>query len=106
MKAQPPSALNNATLSTHLPAAILADIRYISLDSSLRDPLIEGYISTLPPPPESSEGEETEDMAKERKDRERRQKALEDREQRVAEEKRRQKRNLEFGKGRLREEEE
>merc|ERR1712098_494543 len=73
MKAQPPSALNNATLSARLPAAILADIRYISLDSSLRDPLIEGYISTLPPPPESSEGEETEDMAKERKDRERRQ---------------------------------
>ncbi|KAK0120326.1 hypothetical protein ONS95_011732 [Cadophora gregata] len=106
MKAQPPSALNNATLSTHLPAAILADIRYISLDPSIRDPLVEGYISTLPPPPESNEGEETEEMAKERKDRERRQKALEDREQRVAEEKRRQKRNLEFGKGRLREEEE
>ncbi|PVH71075.1 hypothetical protein DL98DRAFT_521288 [Cadophora sp. DSE1049] len=106
MKSQPPSALNNATLSTHLPAAILADIRYISLDPSIRDPLVEGYISTLPPPPESNEGEETEEMAKERRDRDRRQKALEDREQRVAEEKRRQKRNLEFGKGRLREEEE
>ncbi|KAH9211968.1 hypothetical protein DL95DRAFT_391990 [Leptodontidium sp. 2 PMI_412] len=106
MKAQPPSMLNNATLHSHLPAAILADIRYISLDPSIRDPLVEGYITTLPPPPESNDGEETEEMIKERKDRDRRQKALEDREQRVAEEKRRQKRNLEFGKGRLREEEE
>ncbi|KAL2059790.1 hypothetical protein VTL71DRAFT_10174 [Oculimacula yallundae] len=106
MKAQPLSILNNATLISHLPAAILADIRYISLDPTIRDPLVEGYITTLPPPPESNEDEETEEMIKERRDRDRRQKALEDREQRVAEEKRRQKRNLEFGKGRLREEEE
>ncbi|XMA17483.1 hypothetical protein WAI453_010274 [Rhynchosporium graminicola] len=106
MKAQPPSMLNNSTLLSHLPAAILADIRYISLDPAIRDPLVEGYISTLSPPPDSNADEETEEMIKEKKDRNRRQKALEDREQRVAEEKRRQKRNLEFGKGRLREEEE
>ncbi|CZT43375.1 related to U1 snRNP protein [Rhynchosporium secalis] len=106
MKAQPPSMLNNSTLLSHLPAAILADIRYISLDPAIRDPLVEGYISTLPPPPDSNADEETEEMIKEKKDRNRRQKALEDREQRVAEEKRKQKRNLEFGKGRLREEEE
>lgn len=105
LKAQPLSTLNNTTLPSHLPPQILADIRYISLDPSLRDPVIEGYISTLAPPPEGAEAEETEEATKARKDRERRQKALEDREMAVAEEKRRQKRNLEYGKGRLREEE-
>jgi hypothetical protein len=105
LKAQPLSTLNRATLASHLPPPVLADIRYISLDTSTRDPLIEAYISTLPPPPESTDEEESEEAIKERKDRGRRQKALEDREKRVAEEKRRQKRSLEFGKGRLREEE-
>ncbi|KAN0120390.1 hypothetical protein V8E51_002598 [Hyaloscypha variabilis] len=105
LKAQPLSTLNNTTLPSHLPPAVLADIRYISLDPSTRDPLVEGYISTLAPPPESADQEESEEAAKERKDRERRQKALEDRERHVAEEKRKQKKSLEFGKGKLREEE-
>jgi hypothetical protein len=105
LKAQPLSTLNRATLASHLPPPVVADIRYISLDTSARDPLIEAYISTLPPPPESTDEEESEEAIKERKDRDRRQKALEDREKHVAEEKRRQKRSLEFGKGRLREEE-
>jgi hypothetical protein len=105
LKAQPLSSLNNATLPSHLPPAVLADIRYISLDPSTRDPLVEGYISTLAPPPESADEGESEEAVKERKDRERRQKALEDRERHVAEEKRKQKKSLEFGKGKLREEE-
>lgn len=106
LKAQPLSQLNNSTLPSHLPASILADIRYISLDAKLRDELIEGYISTLAPAPETLDDEESEEKIKERADRERRQKALQDREKHVAEEKRRQQRNLEFGKGRLRQEEE
>ncbi|KAG0645804.1 Pre-mRNA-splicing factor [Hyphodiscus hymeniophilus] len=105
LKAQPTAALNNATLASHLPSAILADIRYISLDATTRDPMIEAYISTLPPPPEAATAQEDEEAIKEKNDRERRQKALEDRERRVAEEKRKQKRNLEMGRGRLREEE-
>ena len=105
LKAQPLSMLNNATLPSHLPPSVLADIRYISLDPSSRDPLVEAYISTLGPPPNSAEEEESEEAVRERKDRDRRQKALEDRERHVAEEKRRQKRSLEFGKGKLREEE-
>jgi len=104
LKAQPPSFLNNATLPSHLPPSILSDIRYISLDSLTRDPLVEAYISALPPPETAAE-EEDEDTIKERKEKEKRQKALQDRKMHVAEEKRRQKRNLEFGKGRLREEE-
>lgn len=105
LKAQPPAALNNATLASHLPPAVLADIRYISLEAATRDPLIEAYISTLPPPPEAVAAEEDEETIKARNERDRRQKALEDRERRVAEEKRKQRRNLEMGKSRLREEE-
>ena len=93
------------TLSSHLPPAVLADIRYISLDPGIRDPLVEAYISTLPPPPEATAAEEGEETIRERNERDRRQKALEERERRVAEEKRKQRRNLEMGKGRLREEE-
>jgi len=106
LKAQPPQLLNNATLSSHLPSTVLADIKYISLPSSVRDPLVESYISTLPPPPEAAAEEESEEAVKERKDRERRQKALEERERKVAEEKRRQQRGLAMGKGRMRVEEE
>ena len=102
---QPLSLLNKATLSSHLPPAVMSDVRYISLDPAFRDQYIENFISTLNPPPESIDVEETEEAIKERKDKERRQKALDDREKHVAEEKRRQKKNLEFGKGRLREEE-
>jgi hypothetical protein len=105
LKAQPTSVLNNATLPSHLPPSILSDIRYISMDSSVRDALVETFITTLPPPPESIPEEETEEAIKERKERDRRRKALEDREKHVAEEKRRQQRDLQFGKGRLREEE-
>jgi len=105
LKAQPPAALNNAILESHLPPAVLADIRYISLDPATRDPLIEAYITTLPPPPEAADVEEDEEAIKERNERDRRQKALEERERLVAEEKRKQRRNLEMGKGRLREEE-
>lgn len=105
LKAQPPAALNNATLASHLPPAVLADIRYISLDAATRDPLVEAYITTLPPPPEAAGAEEDEEAIKEKTERDRRQRALEDRERCVAEEKRKQKRNLEMGRGRLREEE-
>ena len=107
LKAQPASALNNSTPPSHLPAPVLTDIRYISLDSKTRDPFIEAFISTLPPAPESliEEGE-SEEAVKQHQDRERRQKALDDREKLVAEEKRRQERDRRAGKGRLREEEE
>ncbi|KAG9231190.1 hypothetical protein BJ875DRAFT_487234 [Amylocarpus encephaloides] len=105
LKAQPASTFNSTTLSSHLPPTILADIRYISMDAGSRDALIDTFITTLPPPPESVPEEETEEAIKEIKDRERRQKALEERGRLVAEEKRRQQRNLEFGKGRLRVEE-
>jgi len=105
LKGQPVSVLNNATLPAHLPPAVLTDIKYISIEPETRDPLIEAFITTLPPPPLVAVDDQDEDAIKERTEREQRQKALEKRERRVAEEKRRQRRNLELGKGRLREEE-
>ena len=105
LQAQPLSALNNATISSHLPPAVLSDIRYISLQSGSRDMVIESHIQSLAAPPESVEEGESEEAAKARVDKQRRQMALENRERKVAEEKRRQQINLEFGKDRLREEE-
>lgn len=105
LKSQPLSVLNNTTLPAHLPPAILTDIKYISIEPDTRDPLIEAFIATLPPPPLVAVKNLDEDAMRERTDRERRQKALEERERRVSVEKRQQRRNLELGKGRLREEE-
>lgn len=107
LKAQPLAALNRSTTLDTLPASILTDLRYISLSSSTREPLVGTYISTLPPAPEgaAASAEEEAEAAKKREERSRREKALADRERRVQEEKRKQERDLAYGKGRLREEE-
>jgi len=105
LQAQPLATLNKTTIASHLPPAVLSDIRYISLKPIARDAVIESHIKSLPPAPESEADEQSEEAMKERIEKQRRQRALEDRERKVAEEKRRQQRNLEFGKGRLREEE-
>lgn len=107
LKSLPPSVLNRSTSLAALPPALLTDIRFISLPTSTRDPLVETYVSTLPPAPDGSSlsTEEEAELVKKRAERERREKALVEREKRVQEEKRRQQRDLEFGKGRLRQEE-
>ncbi|CAI6331970.1 unnamed protein product [Periconia digitata] len=107
LRAQPLSTLNHSTSLSTLPETILSDLRFISLASSTRDPVIETYLSTLPPPPEGNldPAEEDAETAKKREERKRREKALAQRERKVREEKRRQERDLAYGKGRLREEE-
>ncbi|KAH6647346.1 hypothetical protein BKA67DRAFT_577194 [Truncatella angustata] len=105
LKSVPTKDLNNKTMLENLPSQVLADVRYISLDAKTRDPLIEAYIETLPPPLEEGEAQEDEAARKAREDRRKREKALEDRERQVAEEKRRQRRQLEHGRAALREEE-
>lgn len=107
LKAQPLAVLHRSTTIDSLPASILTDIRFISLSPSSREPLIETYISTLPPAPEGAAASAEEDAAsaKKREERRRREKALAERERRVQEEKRKQERDMAYGKGRLREEE-
>ena len=108
LRAQPLTTLNRSTTIETLPSAVLTDLKYISLPPSTRDSLIETYISTLPAAPEgaAASAEENAERAKKRAERERREKALAERERRVQAEKRKQERHLAYGKGRLREEEE
>lgn len=108
LKSIPVTQLNRSTSLANLPSALLRDLRFISLAPSVRDPMVEAFISTLPSAPDTSEqsAEDLEEAERKKKDRERREKALAERERRVQEEKRRQQRDLAYGKGRLREEEE
>ncbi|KAK4695175.1 hypothetical protein P7C71_g2519, partial [Lecanoromycetidae sp. Uapishka_2] len=108
LKSTPLHALNRSTTIVNLPPNLLTDIRYISIRKSVRDPLIEAHISTLPPAPANPDvpPEEEEIRSKEKHERERRQRALEDRQKQVEEQKRRQQGALRFSKGMLREGEE
>ncbi|TQS36029.1 hypothetical protein Golomagni_03532 [Golovinomyces magnicellulatus] len=106
LKDQPHLKLNKMTTLDNLPPSVLTDVRYISLDPAVRDPLIEAYISTLPLSLEIIKEKESEQSLNDSKDLERYQKALEDRKRCVAKEKSRQRKDLEFGREILREEEE
>lgn len=98
----PLHALNRSTTPNTLPPVILTDLRYISLRKAIRDPLIEAHISTLGAAPIEPVSE-NEAQVKERQDRERREKALVERQAQVQEEKRRQKGALQFSRGMLEE---
>ncbi|KAK1759970.1 hypothetical protein QBC47DRAFT_373370 [Echria macrotheca] len=108
LESVPPAQLNRDTQLQNLPAQVLTDIRYISLDPQVRDPFVEGYIQGLPPAPTGEDGakeEETEATRKARDERRKRERALEERERAVAEEKRRLERRVQIERARLREEE-
>ncbi|PGH27784.1 hypothetical protein AJ80_00572 [Polytolypa hystricis UAMH7299] len=81
--------LNNSSTLDTLPSSILTDLRYISLPPKIRDPLVEAYISTLAAAPErqdvSAEEQEAERLKK--LERQKREKALAEREQKVQEQK-------------------
>ncbi|GKU01813.1 ff protein [Fusarium langsethiae] len=106
LKAQPIHLLNNKSLSTGLADPVLTDIRYISLEPKMRDPLIEAYVSNLPPPPEDLDAaKEDEEHRKRRDAREKREKALESRNRTVEEQRRKREREVAASKARLRDEE-
>ncbi|KAH6880501.1 hypothetical protein B0T10DRAFT_412158 [Thelonectria olida] len=106
LKAQPVLELNKKSSPTNLPTPILIDPRYISLEPKIRDPLIEAYISTLPPPPEDVEAaKDDEDKKKAREAKEKREKALEERNRAVEEQRRKREKDVAYSKARLREEE-
>ncbi|KAJ5164397.1 uncharacterized protein N7500_006227 [Penicillium coprophilum] len=104
LKSVPLDLLHRSSSLEALPNTIITDVRYIGLAPEIRNPLIEAYISTLPPPPEvQMTAEELEEIDRKRVEREKREKALADREKRVEEEKRRQRGDLLRGKHLLRE---
>lgn len=104
LKSVPLHSLNRSSNVEALPTVVITDIRYIGLAPKVRNSLIEAYISTLPPAPEvQMTAEEQAELDRKRNEREKREKALADREKRVEEEKRRQRGDLIRGKHLLRE---
>ncbi|KAJ6438736.1 alpha/beta-Hydrolase [Purpureocillium lavendulum] len=111
LKAQPASRLHGKSLASGgggLPAQVLGDVRYISLAPAVRDPLVEAYVQTLPPPAggESGEGgegaDEEEQARRDREARDRRERALRERDRAVEEQRRRRERDVAASKARLR----
>jgi len=94
--------LNGSTTVDTLPTSMLTDLRYISLRSTVRDPLIEAHISSLPAAPTNASANDMQAQS----DRERREQALATRQEQVAEEKRRQNGALQHSRGMLLEGEE
>jgi hypothetical protein len=98
LKSIPLRQLNRSSNVEALPPTILTDIRYISLPPKTRDPLVETFISTLPPAPEEDVAglsiEEQEERERQKSERGKREKALAERERRVQEDKRRQRGDL------------
>jgi hypothetical protein len=106
LKNLPLSDLNRETSMEALPTALLTDIKYISVPASIRDPMIETYISFQAAAPETAmAADAAADLAAKRQERKKREDALKERERQVEETKRRQRRDLAYGKGQLREEE-
>jgi hypothetical protein len=102
LKAQPLHALHNKSLSSGgLPTQVLIDPSYAALEPAVRDPLIEAYLQTLPGPPEDLEGAQAEEEA--RGKREKREKALEERNRVIDEQRKTRARDLAGAKARLRE---
>ena len=105
LKSLPLSLLNRDTNPSQLPTQLRADIRYISLPIQTRDPLVEAYIQTLRPAPEggaTTQGEDEVAATKAKEARRKREKALEERNRAITEQKQREQRNLEMAKARLR----
>ena len=98
----------DCTLGT-LPSTILTDLRFISLPSRSRDPLVEAYISTLPSP-QPLQGDSDPSTSAERQaeaeKREKRERALREREKIVQEEKRKVMGKMREGRVVMREERE
>ncbi|KAM0513630.1 hypothetical protein ACHAPE_007680 [Trichoderma viride] len=106
LRAQPIHLLHNKSLANGLPPQVLTDIRYISLEPKIRDLLVEAYVQTLAPPPEDvASAVEDEEQRKAREAKERRERALEERNRVIEEQRRRRERDVAVSKARLREEE-
>lgn len=101
LKAQPIHVLHRNTPASGLPTQILVDGRYAAVEPTLRDQLVEAYIQTLPPPPSDLEDSKADAEAREK--RERRERALEERNRAVDEQRREREREVKRAEARLRE---
>ncbi|RDW81462.1 FF domain protein [Aspergillus mulundensis] len=99
LKSVPLHELNRSSNLEALPPAIITDLRYIALSPKVRDPLIEAFISTLPAAPEEDiSPEQREELEKKRVEREKRERALAERQKQVQEDEQRRKRELARGR--------
>ena len=105
LKSLPLAILNNSCDPSSLPPEVRADTRFMGLPETVRNPLIEAYVQTLGPPPggeEQAPGPSAED-AKAKEAREKRERALDQRNKAIEQQKERDRRNREIAKARLRE---
>ncbi|KAL8900231.1 MAG: hypothetical protein Q9192_001188 [Flavoplaca navasiana] len=102
LKSTPLQDLNRTTSMAALPPSILTSIRYIALRPSVRDPLIETHISTLPDTPGVIDNPQEHEERIKQKEREQR-KALAQRQMQVQREKLKAREALEHNKGVMRE---
>ncbi|KAL4935790.1 hypothetical protein BDV06DRAFT_217160 [Aspergillus oleicola] len=99
LKSLPLHDLNRSSNLNALPPALITDLRYVALSPKVRDPLIQTFISTLPAAPkEDITPEQREELERKRVEREKREKALAERQKQVQEEERRRKSELARGK--------
>lgn len=108
LKSIPLHDLHRDSTLDALPSTVLTDLRFISLPPRSRDPLIEAYISTLPSPPPAqgdSDASPSLDQSAEAEKREKRERALREREKMVQEEKRKIMGKMREGRAVMREEE-
>lgn len=105
MKSIPLHTLHRSTAPNALPTVLLTDLRYASLRPSLRDPLVETHIASLPPAPSNVEisPEAQNALSKQGEERQRREQALADRQKQVMEAKRKQQGALRYSKEMLKE---
>ncbi|KAL4865614.1 hypothetical protein BDV12DRAFT_174435 [Aspergillus spectabilis] len=99
LKSTPLHDLHRSSNLEDLPTAIITDLRYIALSPKTRDPLIEAYISTLPPAPEEDiTPEQREELERKKVEREKRERALAERQKQVQDDERRRKGDLARGR--------
>jgi hypothetical protein len=102
LQEMPLSALNRDSTLETLPAALLTNLKYISIPLKERDAIVAAHISRLPAAPEASKedlsAEEQAELDKKRDERRKREAALAERERQVQEEKRKQHGALRHGR--------
>jgi hypothetical protein len=102
LQEMPLSILNRDSTLETLPAALLTNLKYISIPVKERDAIVAEHILTLPAAPEVSNedlsAEEQAELDKKRDERRKREAALAERERQVQEEKRKQRGALRHGR--------